>query len=54
MTGRKPSTGFGLATFSGGLSSMSNFKALSSNMSVRSAIGSHLYVLLDGDSLSSV
>ena len=42
MTGRKPSTGFGLATLGGDLSSMSNFKALSSNMSVRSAIGSHL------------
>ena len=49
MTGRKPLTGFSLATLSGDLSSMSNFKALSSSMSVRSAIGSHLYVLLDGD-----
>ena len=49
MTGRKPLTGWGLATLSGDLSSMSNLKALSSNMLVRSEIASHLYVLLDGD-----
>ena len=49
MTGRKPLTGLGLATLSGDLSSMLNFKALSANMLQRFDKALHLYVLLDAD-----